>query len=217
MGAVLTEAQNKCFNFLARYEAEFRRSPSVREIAAALGYRSTNAVAQVLDALEAKAYIKRRKGMRGIDIVHRDEFAPLVGSGQERLVAVPVMQLDIFQKGDKPLVQRGILYFTHFETEGKDCFAMLAGDDGMDKSGLLKGDLVLVEKRPIAETEKGVLVGVSDGESLIVREHRFVNGRVNLLASNRSYVEKVIKPDEKTSVKVLGAVILSMRRYRKIS
>jgi SOS-response transcriptional repressor LexA len=217
MAEVLTEAQNKCFNFLARYEAEFRRSPSVREIATALGYRSTNAVAQVLDALEAKRYITRRKGMRGIDIIHRDEFAQLVGASQERLIAVPVMQLDVFQKGTKPLIQRGILYFTQFETGGKECFAMIAGDDGMDKSGILKGDLILVEKRSIAETEKGVLVGVSDGDDLAVREYRFVNGRVNLSAANRSYMEKIIKPSEPSSARVLGAVILAMRKYGKVS
>lgn len=211
MPTTLTEAQNRCFNFIVRYAAEHRRSPSVRDIAKALGYASTNAVAQTLDALEAKGYIRRGSGARAIEILYRDEFSAFSNGVAEPAHAIPVMKLD-FSRASLQLVPRGVLHLDAAQLGNGDFFISIAEDDGMDKAGILKGDWVVVERRPIRESEKGVMVGVADGDTFIVRRHYVANSRIQLVAANRSYSERLIKPPD-AAVQILGAVKMILRKF----
>ncbi|MCS7013440.1 MAG: S24 family peptidase [Chloroherpetonaceae bacterium] len=214
--ATLTEAQNRCFNFLVRYVAEHRRAPSIREIGAALGYASTNAVSQTLEALAAKGYIRRRKGARQIEILYRDEFSPLNQTGSPvPAQAVPVMKLDTSQRRLQ-LVPRGVLHLDAAQLgKGEFCIC-LNDDDGMDKAGIFKGDWIVLHRRPILESERGVLVGVADGDTFIVRRHYVTNGRIQLVAANRSYTERFIKPQDPSSMQVLGAVKMVIRKIQPL-
>jgi SOS-response transcriptional repressor LexA len=86
----------------------------------------------------------------------------------------------------------------------------------MNSSGILKGDLVLVEKRSIANSEKNLLVCVSDDEDFIVRSFAFANNRIQLLPSNRTYLTKEIKPTDKNSNTIIfGEVRLTIRKTKK--
>ncbi|PIO48730.1 MAG: hypothetical protein CMR00_03480 [[Chlorobium] sp. 445] len=211
MPATLTEAQNRCFNFIVKYVAEYRRPPSVREIAKALGYASTNAVAQTLDALEAKGYIQRGSGARAIEILYRDEFSAFSNGLAEPARPIPVMKLE-FVRASLQLVPRGVLHLDTAQLGNGDFFISIADDDGMDKAGILKGDWVVVERRPIHESEKGVTVGVADKDTFIVRRHYVANSRIQLLAANRSYSERFITPSDRT-VQILGAVKMILRKF----
>jgi len=212
MPDTLTEAQNRCFNFIVRYTAEHRRAPSVRDIAKALGYASTNAVAQTLDALEKKGYIRRAAGVRAIEILYRDEFSAFSTNGSaEPACAVPVMKLDM-SRASLQLVPRGVLYLDRAQLGNGDFFISIADDDGMDKAGILKGDWVVLERRAVKESEKGILVGVADRDNFIVRRHYVANSRIQLIAANRSYSERLIKPSD-TTVQVLGVVKMILRKF----
>lgn len=57
-------------SYIGKYAAEHSQSPSVREIGAAVGLRSSNAVAGHLDRLEREGKILRRPGVhRSIQVV----------------------------------------------------------------------------------------------------------------------------------------------------
>ncbi len=209
----LTESQNKIFNFITRYVAEHKRPPSVREIQRQMKYKSTNAVAEVLDALEKKGYIARRGGARSIEIVQQDDLMNF-GFGSpalDKVSPVPLMSVDWFAKGEKmkPIAN---LYLDKTFTHGKDCLLMRVDDDGMEKSGILKRDMVLVERRTPTESDKDVLVAAICEEGGIVRAYRFINERVHLVASSRSYSERVINPNEKFPEALVIGVVLSLFR-----
>lgn len=53
--------QQQALDFIRSYVAEHGSSPTVREIGRALGVKSTNAVDDLLCALERKGYIVRRR------------------------------------------------------------------------------------------------------------------------------------------------------------
>jgi SOS-response transcriptional repressor LexA len=82
----------------------------------------------------------------------------------------------------------------------------------MEKSGILKRDLVLVERRTPTESDKDVLVAAICEEGGIVRAYRFINERVHLVASSRSYSERVINPNEKFPEALVIGVVLSLFR-----
>ena len=63
----LTDQQAKVLAFIQDNAAMY--SPTVREIAAAFGFRSPNGVTCHLVALERKGYIKRTSTVRGIEVL----------------------------------------------------------------------------------------------------------------------------------------------------
>jgi len=70
----------------------------------------------------------------------------------------------------------------------------------------------VLERRAVKESEKGVLVGVADRDTFIVRRHYVANSRIQLIAANRSYSERLIKPSD-TTVQVLGVVKMILRKF----
>ncbi len=66
----LTERQKELLSFIRTYNARNGFSPTVREIGAAFGIRSTNGVSDHLKALEHKGRLKRIETMpRGIEVI----------------------------------------------------------------------------------------------------------------------------------------------------
>ena len=63
----LTDQQAKVLAFIVDNAAMY--SPTVREIAAAFGFKSPNGVTCHLVALERKGYLKRRHTARGIEVL----------------------------------------------------------------------------------------------------------------------------------------------------
>lgn len=211
--APLTESQNKVLNFISRYVAERKRPPSVREIQRQMKYKSTNAVAEVLDALERKGYIARRGGARGIEILQQDDLTNF-GFGSpalDKVAPVPLMSVDWLAKGEK-MKPIGNVYLDKSITQGRDCFFLRVDDDGMEKSGIVKRDMLLVEKREPTESEKDILVAAICEVGGIARQHRLINGRIHLLASSRSYAERVINPADKFPEALVVGVALALFR-----
>lgn len=209
----LTEAQNKIFNFITRYVAEHKRPPSVREIQKQMKYNSTNAVAEVLNALESKGYISRRGGARSIEILAQDDLMNF-GFGSpalDKVVPVPLMSVDWFSKGEK-MKPISNLYIDKTLTNNRECIFVRVDDDGMEKSGIFKRDFVLVERREPTEADKEPLVAAICEDGAIVRNYRLINERVHLLASSRSYSERVINPKEKFPEALVIGIVLSLFR-----
>lgn len=68
----LTERQKQCLDIIADHQEEKGYSPSIRQIADAMGGIGTNAVFGHLMALETKGYIEREAGLaRAIRILAR--------------------------------------------------------------------------------------------------------------------------------------------------
>jgi repressor LexA len=63
----LTEQQARVLQFITDNAAMY--SPTVREIAAAFGFKSPNGVTCHLVALERKGYLKRHRTVRGIEVL----------------------------------------------------------------------------------------------------------------------------------------------------
>ncbi|MCD8349419.1 MAG: GntR family transcriptional regulator, partial [Planctomycetaceae bacterium] len=81
----LTEKQQQIFDFILTSLREEGAIPTVREIARAFGFSSTNSVVTHLDALVNKGYINRRPGAaRNIEIapdyLMPERGVPIVGS-----------------------------------------------------------------------------------------------------------------------------------------
>ena len=132
----LTKSQQKVYDYLVK-TMPGGVPPTVREICAATGLRSTSTVHAHLKTLERMGYISRDAGLnRSIHIEGSQPAAqvPVLG----RVTAgVPILAVQDIE-GYIPFPQR----------EGKELFALHVVGLSMRDAGILDGDYVIAERAP---------------------------------------------------------------------
>lgn len=193
----ITPIQQKIYEFLVEMAKE-NMTPSVREIGAAVGLRSTSSVQANLDALETAGYIQRPPMLkRCIKIVGQAEnitHVPLLGTvtaGQ------PILAVEEIE---------GYLPFSMPGASDKELFALRVKGESMLWAGILDGDIVIVERTPTASNGEMVVALVED--SATVKTFYKENGHFRLQPENDAYEPIIV--DE---VVILGKVIASYRYY----
>ena len=167
-------------------------SPSVREIGAAVGLRSTASVSYHLQALQEKGLIQA-PGAKG------RKRALVTGSrpGQIPVIGVVTAGLPILavenQEGTIPWTEAG-------------CFALRVRGDSMINAGILEGDKVVVRPQPSADDGQIVVARIED-EATVKRLLRR-NGQVWLMPENDNY-----SPIDGTNAEIIGVVRGVVREY----
>lgn len=168
-------------------------SPSVREIGASVGLRSTASVSYHLQALQEKGLIlppgaKGRK--RAIVTAARPGQIPIVGVVT---AGVPILAVENLE-GTMPW-------------EGDPhCFALRVRGDSMIGAGILDGDKVVVRPQPTADD--GQIVVARIGDEATVKRLRRRNGQVWLMPENDSY-----SPIDGSEAELVGLVKAVVRKY----
>lgn len=194
----LSSTQQEIFNYIKSNIDSKGIAPSVREIASAVGLRSTSSVQYQLDALEQKGYIVRDSNLkRTIRIASsgaKPAYVPLLGTVT---AGMPI------------LAQQSIEDYIPVpaKANGKDLFALTVKGDSMINAGILDGDIVVIEKTPVAENGE-IIVALIDNEATVKRFYK-ENGHFRLQPENDSYEPIIV--DE---LAVIGRVKMLVRNYK---
>ena len=151
--ASLTKSQQLVYDYLCSTMAERAVPPSVREICAATGLRSTSTVHSHLKSLEALGYITRDAGLnRSIHIVGASaaKQVPILG---KVTAGLPILAVEDIEG-----------YIPYPDKSGKELFALHVDGLSMINAGILDGDYVIAEKTPVAEN--GEIVEIVRGMSV---------------------------------------------------
>ena len=143
---------------------EFRRPPTVREIANRFNISSTNGVRSILAALIKKGYINRSpRTSRGIEILHDESPAtdsssveiPIVGrvAAGEPILAVQNLEGTITIDRD-------------FIARRKDVFALRVKGDSMINAGIFEGDIIIVNQQNTANNGEIVVALIDDSATV---------------------------------------------------
>lgn len=178
------------------------RSPTVREVQAALGFRAVQSAKEHLDRLVAEGRLSRASG------VSRGYRLPELADRRTALRLVPILGR----------VQAGLLSpaaedhegYVALETRrvgGKShqdpWFALKVRGESMTGVGILPGDLVIVRRQSTASS--GDIVVALVGEEATVKTLRMKPGRVELHPANPDFETIVIQAPEEVSI--LGKVV----------
>ncbi len=188
----LTKSQQLVYDFLVK-EAPKGVPPTVREICAGTGLRSTSTVHAHLKTLERLGYISRDAGLnRSIHI-----------EGSTAAVQVPI--LGRVTAGQPILAVEDIEGYLPFpQKEGRELFALHVKGLSMRDAGILDGDYVVAEQVPAAENGD-IIVAMIDDEATVKRFFR-EKDRVRLQPENPDF-----EPIYSDHVFVLGKVIAVIR------
>lgn len=167
-------------------------SPSVREIGAAVGLRSTASVSYHLQALQDKGLLQS-PGAKG----RKRALVTGVRPGQIPVVGVVTAGMPILavenQEGTLPWQEPG-------------CFALRVRGDSMIGAGILEGDKVIV--RPQATADDGQIVVARIEDEATVKRLRRRNGEIWLMPENDRY-----DPIDGTYAEIIGVVRGVVREY----
>lgn len=198
----LSAREEEILNLLRQGIMENGYPPTVREICAMTGLKSTATVHGYLERLEKKGYIKKAEDKpRAITIInHEDYYAdaveavlvPLVG---EVAAGSPILATENIETS-YPLPKEMV--------KESDCFLLRIRGESMIEAGILPGDLVLVRRQNAADNGD-IVVALIEDEATVKRFFKEKN-QVRLQPEN-SIMEPIFTKD----VNILGKVIGLLR------
>lgn len=177
-------------------------APSVREVCAALGIKSTSTAHMYVERLASKGYIKKIAG-KSRTILKSDE-----GEGSAKKYKVPI--LGQVAAGMPILATQNfdgyITYSSDRTHEESKLFALKVKGESMIDIGIMDGDYVIVEQRSYADNGE-IVVALIDDEATVKRFYK-ENGAYRLQPENRT-----LKPIITQEVSILGKVVADIRYY----
>ena len=192
----LTKSQQKIYDFL-KDRSQYGIPPSVREICAETGLKSTSTVHAHLKALENLGYISRDAGLnRAIHIEGCEQTAqvPILG---KVTAGLPILAVEEIQ---------GYLPITASQQRGRELFALTVQGESMKNAGILDGDYVVVERTPTAR-DGDIVVALIEDEATVKRLYRETDC-VRLQPENDAF-----EPIYAKEVIILGKVVSVVRYY----
>lgn len=198
----LTPRQKQILNYIYDYYRANGYPPSVREICAATGLKSTATVHAYLVQLEKKGYLSRNpQKPRAIDLMNRKMIdrdtvkVPLVGkvtAGQPILAQENIETTFILPKEMVP---------------DTGAFMLSVKGDSMIEAGILDGDYVIVKSTDTAEN--GDIVVALIGDEATVKRFYKERDHIRLQPENR-FMQPIIVRD----LKILGKVVGLFRKIK---
>lgn len=192
----ITEVQKKIYDFLVEQQGAV--PPTVREIGARVGLRSTSSVQANLAALEKAGYIEKDPNKKRTIRVSTDS---------ENIKTIPLV--GTVAAGEPILAVQNIEGYIPFSTSSgaeKTLFALRVKGESMKNAGILPGDLVVVEQTPTASNGEIVVALLDD--SATVKRFFDEGDHIRLQPENDTF-----EPIISTDVEILGRVVGLMRYY----
>lgn len=204
MAVTLYKRQREILDFISQFIQKHGFSPTLQEIADALGLSSLATVHEHLEALVKKKVIKRYQGaVRGIKVLEEKIAAALEGIELPLIGYIaagePIEAIE--DPSDTVSVSPTLL------SGKKRAFILQVRGDSMIEEGILDGDYVVIEQQETADNGDIVVALLDNGLATLKRFFKETS-RIRLEPANSQ-----MPPIFATRVKIQGKVVGVIRRY----
>ncbi|MFT3772872.1 MAG: transcriptional repressor LexA [Minicystis sp.] len=222
----LTDRQQQVLRYIRQSINERGYPPTLREIGAHMGIRSTNGVNDHLRALERKGYLTREdmksRALRPRDMepaprseqpsVPEGAAAPANDQGED-MVEIPV--LGRIAAGLPLLAEEHVLDTVRIERNlvrgGRDIFGLRVNGDSMIEAGILNGDYIFVKKQLTAQ--RGDVVVALIGDEATVKYYYPEKDYIRFQPANAKMAPILVRATDFRPTMLLGLVV---GVYRKL-
>lgn len=182
----------KVMDYIRRFSEENGYTPSVREIGAYCGIKSTATVHSYIERLQEKGYLNKAENKKRAVTLGKSGSVniPLLGTVT---AGRPVFAYENYEE---------YYSFPLDEFRGEDLFMLHVQGTSMINAGICDGDKIIVRRQQTAAD--GEIVVALVGESATVKRLFRRNGKIILHPENEVLDDFVFNPEE---VSILGKVV----------
>jgi repressor LexA len=215
----LTDRQQQVLHYIRQSITERGYPPTLREIGAHMGIRSTNGVNDHLRALERKGYLTREdmksRALRPRDLEpheRAEQGLPAVAATPandlgEDMVEIPV--LGRIAAGLPLLAEEQVLDTVRIERNmvrgGRDIFGLRVNGDSMIEAGILNGDYIFVKKQLTAQ--RGEVVCALIGDEATVKYYFPEKDYIRFQPANAKMAPILVRATDFRATMLLGVVV----------
>lgn len=199
----------RVYKYVQKYIHENALSPSVRDICAGAGLKSTSSVHTYLRKLDEMGLIEYRPGMRRAIILKNQNES----SEEEERVPADVVKLNCIGKitAGQPIYAHedysDYQYVNKSIIGSDECFILKVSGTSMINAHILDGDYIIVRKQD--SCDEGDIIAALIGEEATVKRYGMKNGKPYLFPENELYSPI---PFYDADCKILGKVV-GLHRY----
>ena len=203
----LYKRQRQILDYISQYIQLNGTSPTLQEIADAMGLSSLATVHEHLQALSKKGVIKRYEGaVRGIEVVN-EAFNTTLNAIELPIVGY-IAAGEPIDAEENPI--NTVLVSADLVSKTKRCYVLQVRGDSMIEEGIFDGDNVVIQHQDTANNGDIVVALLDNGFATLKKFYREQNGKIRLQPANEK-MEPIIV-DQK-DVKVQGKVTGIIRKY----
>jgi repressor LexA len=216
----LTDRQQQVLSYIRQSIVERGYPPTLREIGAHMGIRSTNGVNDHLRALERKGYLTR-EDMKSRALRPRDGFgndAPPGDAAPANDQDADVVEIQVVGRiaaGLPALAEENVLDTVRIEKSlvrgGREVFGLRVNGDSMIDAGILNGDYIFVRKQITAN--RGEIVVALIGDEATVKYYFPEKDYVRFQPANAKMAPILVRASDFKPTMLLGVVV---GVYRKL-
>jgi repressor LexA len=214
----LTQRQQMVLDFIRQSIHDRGYPPTLREIGARMGIRSTNGVNDHLRALERKGYLTREdmksRALRPTNLGSQSlaEVAGSEAANDVDLIEVPVVGR--VAAGLPLLAEEHVIDTVRIDRTlikgGREVFGLKVHGDSMIEAGILSGDYIFVRKQLTAN--RGDIVVALIGDEATVKYYFPEKDHVRFQPANKNMAPIYVRSADFKPTMLLGVVVGVFRR-----
>lgn len=213
MTAVLYRRERELLNYIVQFQEQHGYSPTLREMADAMGRNSVSTIHALIRSMVDKGYVQKVEGnTRTLKVLKRENIGLLMGSTPKAIGPTITLPLMGFIAAGEPLEPHtdpdaSFPVASTMISGRKTSYVLQVKGNSMIEDGILDGDFVVVEKSATANNGDIVVALVDDKLATLKRFHK-EGDRVVLRPANSQM--DPIYPNE---LQIQGIVVSLVRRF----
>jgi repressor LexA len=214
----LTQRQQMVLDFIRQSISDRGYPPTLREIGARMGIRSTNGVNDHLRALERKGYLTREDmKSRALRPTNLDAQSLAAAEGGETANDVDLIEVQIVGRvaaGLPLLAEEHVIDTVRIDRTlvkgGREVFGLKVNGDSMIDAGILSNDYIFVRKQLTAS--RGDIVVALIGDEATVKYYYPEKDHVRFQPANKNMAPIYVRAADFKPTMLLGVVVGVFRR-----
>lgn len=204
MPVTLYKRQKQIFRFIKDYIEKYNYSPTLGEIADAMGVSSLATVHEHIQTLAKKGVIRKFEGaVRGIEILDHNIATHL------KTIELPILG---FIAAGQPIMtytdpNASMAVSTGLVSDRRKSFVLQVKGDSMIEDGILDGDFVIIEEQTFAY-DGDIVVALLDNGLATLKRYFKEPTRIRLEPANSA-----MQPIYTTEVQIQGKCVGVIRRF----